>query len=61
MKNPKKPTRAQKQALSKAGKDWRDWGVVSEELGTATFVRCNVLGKPIETVTLPIGRYETKR
>lgn len=38
MKNPKKPTRAQKKIISTAGLDWHTWLVTNEDSSTLTLI-----------------------
>lgn len=38
MKNPRKPTRAQKRSISDAGLDWRTWLVVEEDNISLTLI-----------------------
>ena len=39
MKQPKKPTRRQKEILSKNGKNYREWMIESEEMDCFTAVK----------------------
>lgn len=38
MKQPKKPTRAQKEIMKSAGLDWRNWSVAEEVVDQLTLI-----------------------